>query len=783
MSSSVLSSSRLAAAAGARSDLPLPPLKIHAASSRSGSPRDSESPAALSAESPAAAVSAFSAASTPTSARSPPFSAPTPTSTTPRPDPTTTTSTPSKSASNSTSHLQHHARPSVPPKPSSSSQSQQQQSARLAIQPAPARKSLPNSSLALAVAAGPATPVDKMSMASVISPMPGPPVAKPPMSMTTKEWVIPPRPKPGRKPATDTPPTKRKAQNRAAQRAFRERRAARVGELEEQLEAESQEHDKVQQALQDKIRRLEMDAQALQSRCEVLENMLDKERAERSKEVDVLRRRLHEAAQEHPRQQSLPSLASVPHGQHTFAPQPLRHHRPSAPSARLHDGRASTSSLRSVVSPNHSGSDNTPHRPATTHSFSISQIISPPEDIEQAPTGCGNCEPTGPCACADEAIASVNVGCGNCTLGSRCQCLEEVLNGSHLDSGSRHNSIVEPPPSQSTSRTAKRPIRSISPSSVAPEEKRPRGSLAQDTEIDFTAMFSRKPKSQPQPRALTAPKLPTPAVAQNVNTPQSSAPSPYSLATLAPIESHAADSPRPEDRCGFCEDGTYCVCAEAAANANNSQAPAQTEPLTLPSLNSAGFPVSQQTHTPPPSEGDAIGYEILPDGSVKLPSLKGLHSRNKPIASALATSKPAGGCGPGGPGTCAQCLSDPKSGLFCRSLAANFKKSGEASGGCCGGGGPGGCCKDKNVAAAAKEKSGNALSLSCADAYKTLASHKHFSEAADDINTWLPLLRVAPKPREPTLGKDGSSRTPIEVEAASIMSVLKGFDVRFGRGE
>lgn len=612
------------------------------------------------------------------------------------------------------------------------------------------------------------------------------------MSMTTKEWVIPPRPKPGRKPATDTPPTKRKAQNRAAQRAFRERRAARVGELEEQLEAENLEHEKAQQALNDKIHRLEMDAQALQSRCEVLENMLDKERAERSKEVESLRRRLHEATQQHPRQQSLPSLASVSHGQHTFAPQPLRHHRPSAPTARAHDGRASTSSLTSALAS--STTSTTPHRPATTHSFSISQIISPPDDIEQAPTGCGNCEPTGPCACAEEAIASVSVGCGNCTLGSRCQCLEEVLNGDHLDMGSRSDSLADPP-QQSSSRTAKRTIRSISPSSMAPEEKRPRGSLALATETDFTAMFSRKPKaptpSQPPPQRVDTAKLPAPAAIHNsANTPQSSAPSPYSLATLAPIEPHGVESPRPEDRCGFCEDGTYCVCAEAAANANNAQqATSQTASLTLPSINSAGFPVSQQTHTPPPSEGDAIGYEILPDGSVKLPSLKGLQSRNKPgPGSTAALSKPAGGCGSGGPGTCAQCLSDPKSGLFCRSLAANFNKKGEFSGGCCGGGGPGGCCKDRNNAGPASAATGSdkgniGVSLSCADAYKTLASHKHFGEAADDINTWLPLLRAAPKPREPTLGKDGSSRTPIEVEAASIMSVLKGFDVRFGRGE
>lgn len=658
-------------------------------------------------------------------------------------------------------------------------------------------------------------------MASVISPMPmpGPPVAKAPISMTTKEWVIPPRPKPGRKPATDTPPTKRKAQNRAAQRAFRERRAARVGELEEQLEAENQEHEKEKNALQDKVHRLERDAQALQSRCETLENMLDKERAERAKEVDDLRARLHEASQQRPRQQTLPSLSSVPHGQHTYAPQPLRHHRPSLPNSRPLAGRASTSSLTSAVTP----SASTTHRPATTHSFSISQIISPPEDIEEAPTGCGNCEPTGPCACADEALNKVNIGCGNCTLGSRCQCLEEVLNGGQHDSSTDINSPSGP---LTASRTAKRGIRSISPSSLAPEEKRPRGSLALATEIDFTAMFSRKPQSHSRSQHRPTSTLPTPAAVPNANTPQSNAPSPYSSTALAPIESHTVDSPRPEDRCGFCEDGTYCACAEAAAYAANPSTntststlvpPAPSDPApTLPSLNAAGFPVSQQTRTPPPSEGDAIGYEILPDGSVKLPSLKNLHARGDRARSgsaALPTKSSGagvGGCGSGGPGTCAQCLADPKSGLFCRAMAASLTQAGESSsgdGGCCGGGGGpgGGCCKDRNPSVNANANAGAVGSettmgvrLSCADAYKTLASHKYFSEAADDINTWLPLLRAAPRPREPPAigagggrhqqqqqrgGGGGDGRTPIEVEAASIMSVLKGFDVRFGRGD
>lgn len=616
--------------------------------------------------------------------------------------------------------------------------------------------------------------------------------------MTSKEWVIPPRPKPGRKPATDTPPTKRKAQNRAAQRAFRERRAARVGELEEQLDSEREEHEAAQAALQEKVHRLEMDSQALQSRCEVLENMLDKERVERAKEVEVLTRRLHEATQNqnqthnhhhHPARQSLPSISSVSESQGTYAPQPLRYHRPSAPSRLSHLGRASTSGFTAKSTP---AAGSQPHRPSTTNSFSISQIISPPDDIEQAPTSCGSCESDGRCACADEAMASMPVGCGNCTLGSRCQCLEEVLNGAadnhnpFQETGSRTNSVSHPQPTPS--RTAKRTIRSISPSSTAPEEKRPRPSLSlAANETDFTAMFSRQPKRVSPSNNSTAPAQPTAGPVNAIGTPYSNAPSPYSL---APIDNQAADSPAPEDRCGFCEDGTYCVCAEAAKNAAAASQPPANESVTLPPITSSAAFSVQQSRTPPPSEGDAIGYEILPDGSVKLPSLKGLSARNKlNVDNSNTIAKPStGGCGSGGPGTCAQCLADPKSGLFCRSLAASFKsKNGESSGGCCGGGGPGGgCCKDK----VQNSNGGASVKLSCADAYKTLASHRNFSEAADDIGAWLPMLRAAPaRPREPEVGgcsggkAGGSSRTPIEVEAASIMGVLKGFDVRFGRGE
>ncbi|KAF2742063.1 hypothetical protein M011DRAFT_462755 [Sporormia fimetaria CBS 119925] len=53
---------------------------------------------------------------------------------------------------------------------------------------------------------------------------------------TSTSYVIPPRPKPGRKPATDEPASKRKAQNRESQRAFRARKAAKLAEMKTEAE-------------------------------------------------------------------------------------------------------------------------------------------------------------------------------------------------------------------------------------------------------------------------------------------------------------------------------------------------------------------------------------------------------------------------------------------------------------------------------------------------------------------------------------------------------------------
>lgn len=541
-----------------------------------------------------------------------------------------------------------------------------------------------------------------MAMSSVISPNPVPTEA-PKVSMTSKEWVIPPRPKPGRKPATDTPPTKRKAQNRAAQRAFRERRAARVGELEEQLDQNREAHEKAEMELKDKIHELELDVQSFRSRCILLENMLDRERQERVKietEAETLKHRM----QENPFQSGYQSRN-------------LSHSQPPL------EGLQSPTSQ----APRHSLPDGRPAERQSGHtSFSISQIISPPENLDMSSANdasepaltCGNCTPNGPCACVEEVMATAGAGCAKCGLTSTCRCLEAVTDALN-------------PPSD-----LKRPA---SPSTADSSEKRRRGSPVYDeAETDFTAMFARN----------VAPTAP----------PESQYSTPSSVAQVPSFDAMAF-----KDACGFCKDGTYCVCADTAALAT----PAMTPNDTLP-------PISHQVQTPPPSETDVVpptmAMEMTADGAVKLPPRR--QNQDK--------SSQSRGCGSGGPGTCTQCQSDPKSGLFCRLMAANFDRKGGPAGGCCGGkGADGGCCK-----APKKEKislpSLPSLGLSCAEAYQTLSSHRNFSKAADDIGSWLPKLKATPRagarPQPP------GSMMPIEVEAASIMSVLKDFDVRFGRG-
>lgn len=435
-------------------------------------------------------------------------------------------------------------------------------------------------------------------------------------SVTTKEWVIPPRPKPGRKPATDTPPTKRKAQNRAAQRAFRERRAARVGELEEQLKQIEDEYEVRELDLKNQVSALSRDLEQCQSevswwkkRCRSLEGDVARERSEK------------EALQKQ-------SAASTP----DTVPINIRRKN-----TRSHTGER----------------------------------------------GAAQNGPSSRSA-ADNQQESVPAGCGSCSS-SRCQCIEDVIQISNL---------IEKPASNDDAQQNQEPAVKHDPDQM---------------EIDFTARFS-------------------------------------TVRAAAAVDSRATSTP-PAERCGFCADGTVCLCAEMA---DQSRQENLEHNRLAPMQNYSAF-------TPPPSDGDVREVTLPP-----------LNQATNPCAN--------------GPGTCAQCQADPRSTLFCKTLAAS--RAAEGLTGCCGGkGADGGCCQSQPQSRVVSSRDKSPLTLTCADAFTTLSRHPKFSQASDELGSWLPKLHTLPKPREPSLG-DGmspsiSGRPALEVEAASVMGVLRYFDRRF----
>ncbi|KAJ1301419.1 hypothetical protein OPQ81_008679 [Rhizoctonia solani] len=105
----------------------------------------------------------------------------------------------------------------------------------------------------------------------------------------TKEWVIPAKPKPGRKPKRDDPvldedaasdSKAKKVQNRAAQRAFRERKQSQLADLQARLTQYEQGEIERNVALQNVAKKLKEDNERLKSENEKLREESGKVREE-----------------------------------------------------------------------------------------------------------------------------------------------------------------------------------------------------------------------------------------------------------------------------------------------------------------------------------------------------------------------------------------------------------------------------------------------------------------------------------------------------------------------
>lgn len=207
-----------------------------------------------------------------------------------------------------------------------------------------------------------------------------------------------------------------------------------------------------------------------------------------------------------------------------------------------------------------------PRRPRHDQVHTPNLLLQPSYATEQGDTsmGCGDCDPSGTCACIEKAIEISTNGCGKCSLDTRCQCLEDTINAA--DS----MEILDLK-------------RSRSPPIGYYADKRQRqhqSGSSTPLEVDFTAQFASRPVAM----------------------------------TISPPVVHIRLS---GESCGFCEEGSYCMCAEAAAvaaAANNDH-----ENRLAPLLNEA---------TPPPSDTDVDG------NSIKLPSMQP-NQMHRPVSFSL----------------------------------------------------------------------------------------------------------------------------------------------------
>ncbi|KAF3927251.1 hypothetical protein ABW20_dc0108350 [Dactylellina cionopaga] len=444
--------------------------------------------------------------------------------------------------------------------------------------------------------------------------------------VTQRDWVIPPRPKPGRKPATDTPPSKRKAQNRAAQRAFRERRAARLTELEDQIKHRDETKETI---LMEQV-----------SKISVENNVLRATVAELRRDIEALQRRDADRI------------------------------GISTPSASSHASHNSFSSASTA-----------PNFATTFAGCVVSQMASP------APSPRSEAVP-----CFEEAFGR------KCCGGTSCR--------NNLDT-----------------------VSTLSPVPLSRRE-----SQHLEMEIDFTEMFSSGSSRRNNNGNNTS--------SHNINMGETITTSRHNQ-SMSSMPSSAAVSPspmdglsnHPDESCGFCSEGTACVCAEMKSMER------ETERLRQQNIAREAF-----------MRLSSSSSRILPD---RTPSSRG-----------------GGGSGcTGEPGSCAQCQSDPMSTLFCRTLAT--KKTSPLAGNsngrsgsvrkedkpgfvCCGGTA---CGKNPGIAAAAATSSSisqdtemkdlpssgsnepKGTYIPCSDAYLSLSRHKRFMDA--DLGTVVKKLNTS----------------------------------------
>ncbi|KAK7545039.1 uncharacterized protein J3D65DRAFT_599631 [Phyllosticta citribraziliensis] len=195
-------------------------------------------------------------------------------------------------------------------------------------------------------------------------------------------YVIPPRPKPGRKPATDDPPSKRKQQNREAQRAFRQRKTQKMEEVNSELQRVLDERRGQSDQHQREVAGLNTALTAERSRSEALQSQVDTLTADKEgmrQQLDFVQEKLAKLERDLDYFRRLP-----PHNQLTPPAW-----RPEHEESTLAESRGETSA------------------PSAPPPHQSTAITLPPlvRSKRAAPKdGCGKCADNGDCPCVDSLV-------------------------------------------------------------------------------------------------------------------------------------------------------------------------------------------------------------------------------------------------------------------------------------------------------------------------------------------------------------------------------------------
>ncbi|KAJ6610103.1 hypothetical protein B0H10DRAFT_1954144 [Mycena sp. CBHHK59/15] len=219
----------------------------------------------------------------------------------------------------------------------------------------------------------------------------------------SKEWVIQPKPKPGRKPKKDLAPVPkdeeqvdckgRRVQNRAAQRAFRERKQSQLADLQARVQSYEQGEVERNVALQNIAKRLKEENESLRRENALLKDKISKA----EQEYDIPRENGRKRWRDHSPSSSVTSTQRKKYKanhdlQDTHVPRFSHSYMSSSPQSMVSSPSSHTSSdTRFSSVPFDSQPD----------AFSAFSSNLKPESGSFPPFDCGFCSEDTPCVCRD----------------------------------------------------------------------------------------------------------------------------------------------------------------------------------------------------------------------------------------------------------------------------------------------------------------------------------------------------------------------------------------------